>query len=534
MNAQSPNLLVVSLWSLRTTAKARPSQGFPLEPPLLVSPEERPHPREAVDLEIHSRYPRVSSAARIPSAHFAISLPPIVHPLTHGPTGSLRSSKPNDAALSADECTATRGTARRAPAHVDPAYIDVQPLVRIGRRALAPRARQARTRTPVLPAHAWNTHTASLQARTHIHHGHRDAQSTNPGAAQPSPAPRVWKEDTMEETKGNAPQVPHEVLAIAPPLAAGSDGDWRARVRGGLDGSGDDGEDQASPKVEVELLCERGKRKVLAPAAGCHTTGTAAAAMTRALRTASTFPREQGRPCEGHSVPAAYGRGKFVPPHTTTSHECAGWETHLPTPHDDGGKQRHRTTGYAVTIAGSVGRPVPHPRSADLQRHGYERRGAIKTHAAPPESPPSNNPFRRRVSKGDESRRERGKNGQAGSPREWGLQSGEKRIEKNCTIRFWGRVKDENDPKWKCSGLFSHNGDLFGLRHRVATVIRKKCRRILSPAASRRQAPLSEAGRPTRPSSIRWTTRVTRHDSELCGSPWTLFEEIGISRCRLE
>jgi hypothetical protein len=97
-----------------------------------------------------------------------------------------------------------------------------------------------------------------------------------PGAAHPSSAPRVWKEDTMEETKGNAPctptlagtprfppapssllcacihrQVPCEVLVIAPLGGEGGDGDGGARVRGGLDGFGDDGRARTSTFEEA-------------------------------------------------------------------------------------------------------------------------------------------------------------------------------------------------------------------------------------------------------------------------------------------
>ncbi|KAJ7906997.1 hypothetical protein B0H13DRAFT_703918 [Mycena leptocephala] len=89
---------------------------------------------------------RASSDFRHPSPS------PAVHPLAHALSVSSRNSKPNHAALSGDECTETRGPARRAPARVDPAHIDVQRLCASSSARTWAHKRPAET-PPVLPAH---------------------------------------------------------------------------------------------------------------------------------------------------------------------------------------------------------------------------------------------------------------------------------------------------------------------------------------------------------------------------------------------
>ncbi|KAJ7930652.1 hypothetical protein B0H13DRAFT_2531628 [Mycena leptocephala] len=217
-------------------------------------------------------------------------------------------------------------------------------------------------------------------------------------------------------TAGESPASPSPVLlSPAERLSerdAGSrdDNDGRARVRGSLIRQSAV-EQETSAKAEMKLLCESdgergsgGKRgggnveeagkevetlqrkrkserviqrieaenknerrqQVLVPAAGCHTTGTAAGVKTGWTCTHRRFRVDIA--CNEHCAPHSREQGRpTAPPRMTTrtsltAHKSAAYaaygETRLPRPHDDRGKQRHRITGYA--LAASVGRPVPH------------------------------------------------------------------------------------------------------------------------------------------------------------------------------
>ncbi|KAJ7906999.1 hypothetical protein B0H13DRAFT_1880058 [Mycena leptocephala] len=136
-------------------------------------------------------------------------------------------------------------------------------------------------RTPV----RWSTHPMASSPvrshRTHIRHGHRDAQWANPGAAQPNPAPRVRK-DEGKKNKGNTPctqtlarastlpvpsfatplrlysqassarRLSRAALSIAPPGRRRGQGGMRPRR---LDGFGDDGRTRTSTFEEASAEC---------------------------------------------------------------------------------------------------------------------------------------------------------------------------------------------------------------------------------------------------------------------------------------